>query len=76
MDGYQDAATGYLEKNEAGKFAITRIELRPTITFSGDRQPDAEAIAAIHDKAHEHCFIANSIMAEVTVLPHPPVPSA
>ena len=68
VDGYQDEATGYLEKNDAGKFAITRIELRPTITFSGDRQPDADVIAAMHDKAHEHCFIANSISAQVTVL--------
>ncbi len=69
VDSYEDAATGHLDKNAAGKFAITRIELRPKITFSGERQPDAEAIAALHDKSHEHCFIANSITAEVVVLP-------
>lgn len=69
VDSYVDAATGFLEKNAAGKFAITRIELHPTIAFSGERQPDAEGIAAIHVKAHEHCFIANSITAEVVVVP-------
>jgi len=31
--------------------------------------PDAAALAALHHRAHEACYIANSIHAEVTVEP-------
>lgn len=68
VEHYVDEAVAILEKNAAGAFAVTRVELHPKIEFSGDRQPDEEGIAAMHDKAHQHCFIANSITAEVVVL--------
>jgi len=69
VDSYEDAATAILEKNAAGALAITKVELRPQVLFSGDRQPDEAGIAAMHEKAHVHCFIANSITAEVVVMP-------
>ena len=45
---------------------MTKIALRPAIVFSG-AQPDAEQLAAIHHSAHDKCYIANSIKAEVIV---------
>ena len=39
---YEDEAVGHLEKNADGKLAITRVELRPKITWGGDRKPSAE----------------------------------
>ena len=44
LDLYEDAAVGHMEKNADGKMAITRLELRPKITWSGDRRPSAEEL--------------------------------
>lgn len=65
---YSDEARGTLGKGGDGKVAITRVVLRPDIAFNGDA-PDAEALAALHHAAHERCFIANSLKAEVVVEP-------
>lgn len=67
VESYEDAAVGTLEKNAEGRMAITHITLRPRISFSGDKTPDADALDKIHAGAHRNCFIANSIKAEVTV---------
>ena len=67
LDLYQDEAVGHMEKNAEGKMAITRVELRPKITWGGDRTPSAEQLDEMHHAAHENCFIANSVKTEVTV---------
>ena len=67
VDSYVDEAFGVMEKNEAGKLAITRITLRPNIQFSGDRIPSPEDLKSLHHTAHEECFIANSLKSEVVV---------
>jgi len=69
VDSYEDAAVGHMEKNADGLVAITRCELRPRIVFSGPNRPSAEEIAKLHQSAHHHCFIANSVKTEVTVVP-------
>jgi organic hydroperoxide reductase OsmC/OhrA len=68
VDGYEDEAVGHLEKNAGGKMAVTRVELRPKITFGGTKQPTATDLDALHDKAHKECFIANSVTTEVHVV--------
>ena len=55
LDLYEDAAVGHMEKNADGKMAITRLELRPKITWSGDRRPSAEELDKMHHSAHENC---------------------
>jgi hypothetical protein len=67
LDSYEDAAVGHMEKNADGKLAITRVELRPKITWSGNRRPSAEELDKMHHAAHENCFIANSVKTNVTV---------
>lgn len=69
VDGYEDPAVGHLEKNASGKLAVTRIELRPRVSFSGEKQPTRADIDRLHEKAHKECFIANSLLAEVGVTP-------
>jgi len=64
---YADDAEGVMEKDTRGRYAITRIELRPRILFAGSLKPDAAELAALHHAAHEECYIANSIRAEVVV---------
>jgi len=68
VDGYEDQAVGHLEKNAAGKMAVTRVELRPKITFGGTKQPTAADLDWLHDKAHHECFIANSVTTDVKVV--------
>jgi len=68
VESYADRATGYLEKGESGRPEVTRIELQPTILFSGENQPDATTLKRMHASAHKNCFIANSIKAHVEVL--------
>ena len=68
VDSYEDAAVGHLEKNAAGKMAITRVDLHPKIVFSGAKLPAAADLDALHDKAHKECFIANSVTTEVKIV--------
>jgi organic hydroperoxide reductase OsmC/OhrA len=67
VESYEDDAVGHLEKNAAGKMAITRVELHPKIEFGGTKQPTGEDLHALHDKAHKECFIANSVTTDVRV---------
>ena len=66
IDEYTDEATGHMEKNAEGKTAITKVVLRPSAAYSGERIPDWEKIEKMHHLAHEQCFIANSVKTEVT----------
>jgi organic hydroperoxide reductase OsmC/OhrA len=68
IDSYSDDAVGHLEKNAAGKMAVTRVDLHPAIVFSGAKQPTPADLDAMHDKAHKECFIANSVTTEVQVV--------
>ena len=68
VDDYRDDAEGVMARNADGRMAITRIILRPSVRYAG-AAPDATTEAALHHEAHEACFIANSITAEIeTVL--------
>ena len=68
VESYEDPAVGHLEKNAQGKLAMTRVELHPRIAYGGTKQPTAEDLDWLHDKAHRECFIANSVTTEVKVV--------
>ena len=65
VDSYRDAASGELDRNEAGLKYLARITLRPVTAFSG-RQPDQAELDALHHEAHERCEMANSVRAVIT----------
>ena len=69
---YRDEAEGVMRKTAEGRIAVTRVALRPRITFEG-RQPTVQELDALHHAAHEECFIANSVRTEV-VVEAPPSP--
>jgi organic hydroperoxide reductase OsmC/OhrA len=69
VDRYEDDADAELGKNQEGKTAVTRVTLRPHVTFSGGNLPDTKKIQELHEKAHRYCFIANSVKCPVTVQP-------
>lgn len=39
VDAYIDNAVGMMEQDEKGRFSITKVILRPEITFPGEKQP-------------------------------------
>ena len=65
VDRYDDDAVGIMEKNAEGSLAMTRVTLRPVVQFAGERQPDHATLEKMHHRAHELCFIANSVKTEV-----------
>jgi organic hydroperoxide reductase OsmC/OhrA len=48
---------------------VAHVTLHPAVAFSGDRIPTTAEIAALHHRAHEECFIANSVLTEVRCEP-------
>ena len=67
IDSYVDEAIGIMTMDGHGKMAMTKATLRPQIAWGGDQQPSAEQIAHLHHRAHDDCFIANSVKAEVVI---------
>lgn len=71
VDHYEDEAVGYMARDAAQRLAMTTVTLRPRVRCSGAHPPDAAALAALHHRAHEACFIANSVKTEVRCEPRP-----
>ncbi|HEX3700218.1 MAG TPA: OsmC family protein [Phenylobacterium sp.] len=63
---YRDEAEGVMETIADDRKAVTRVTLRPEITYQ-DRAPSAAERDRLHHLAHQECFIANSVKTEVTV---------
>jgi organic hydroperoxide reductase OsmC/OhrA len=67
VDRYEDDADGHLEKGSNGRLWMAHVTLRPRVRFAAGSSVDAAALAEIHHKSHEECFIANSVTTEVAV---------
>lgn len=66
VDEYQDNAVGFMERNAEKRIAITRVVLTPEITWGGEA-PSPQKLDELHENAHKHCFIANSVTTKITV---------
>ena len=66
---YEDNAVAILGKNEKLRMAVTTVYLRPNISFKGDNIPDKTIIDEMHHRAHQECFIANSVLTEIIIEP-------
>jgi organic hydroperoxide reductase OsmC/OhrA len=63
---YHDAATGTMEEQANGSGEFTRVVLHPKVTIAaGD---DRAKAVALHEEAHQCCFIANSVNFPVEVV--------
>ena len=69
VDRYRDAAVGVMTKNAAGKLWISTVTLRPEVHFGGTHQLSPTELQQLHHRAHEECFIANSVKSEVRCEP-------
>jgi organic hydroperoxide reductase OsmC/OhrA len=63
VDSYVDEAVGVLDKTW-----VSKVTLRPTVRFSGNA-PTQQELLDLHHRAHEKCFIANSVKTEVVIEP-------
>jgi len=60
VTAYEDEAVGVMSRPpEAKTFRFTDVLLKPRVTIASDS--DAELARALHEKAHEECFIAASV---------------
>ncbi|HEU4891347.1 MAG TPA: OsmC family protein [Vicinamibacterales bacterium] len=66
VTGYSDDAEGRLALVD-GKMRMWRVTLRPRITL--DAAQDEAQARALTAKAHDNCFIANSVSTAVDVVP-------
>ncbi|HET9459890.1 MAG TPA: OsmC family protein [Sphingomicrobium sp.] len=66
VEEYVDEAEGVLDKRDDGKMWMSKVTLRPRVTWAGGA-PNEAAIADLHHRAHQACFIANSVTTEVTI---------
>ncbi len=69
VDRYCDRACGTLGKNPQQQWCMTLVTLRPQVSFSGAALPSRSDIESLHHAAHEQCYIAHSVTAEVRCEP-------
>ena len=64
--GYEDEAEGEMPEEPSPR-RITRIVLRPRIAVRGEAEE--ERVLKLCERAHHHCYIANSLNSEVVLEP-------
>lgn len=69
VQSYVDDAVGEMATNEKGREWVARVVLRPRVEFVGTKMPSPADVRSLHELAHEHCFIANSVKTEVVCEP-------
>jgi organic hydroperoxide reductase OsmC/OhrA len=67
VDAYSDEAVGDMTKNERGVLWLSKVTLHPRITYGGDKRPTPAEEAELHHKAHDGCFIAQSVKTDIVV---------
>ena len=65
VESYRDEAEGRMSKGDDGRIRITTVTLRPQAQYRPGTGPDPALLEALHHEAHERCFIANSVTAEI-----------
>jgi organic hydroperoxide reductase OsmC/OhrA len=75
--GYTDEAVGTMRVESAGAGQFTEVVLHPRVRVrqrsgADDGEPVTDArLHALHERAHEHCFIARSVNFPVLLEPAP-----
>jgi organic hydroperoxide reductase OsmC/OhrA len=68
IDEYVDSPVGTVTL-AAGRLTLTRVVLRPVVHLGvGTTVTEAE-LARLHHDAHEECFLAGAVRAEMVILP-------
>ncbi|MBT2621176.1 OsmC family protein [Chryseobacterium sp. ISL-6] len=64
---YMDNATGIMEETANGSGRFKEVILNPAVIITAESM--IEKAKQLHEKAHEFCFIANSVNFEVKHVP-------
>jgi organic hydroperoxide reductase OsmC/OhrA len=67
ITSYIDTATGIMIEKASGGGSFKEVTLNPTFTVADESM--IEKAMELHHKAHEICYIANSVNFEVTCYP-------
>jgi organic hydroperoxide reductase OsmC/OhrA len=67
IHSYTDNAVGTLGSNSKRQIAMLKVELTPQVTLADGTPLDAETASRLHEQAHRHCFIANSVSTEIVI---------
>ncbi len=69
VDDYEDQAVGVMGADAQQRTVMLKVCLRPRVRFGETSTVDASQLAALHHRAHESCFLANSVKCAVEVEP-------
>lgn len=69
ITSYNDKPEGVLTKTAEGKMLMTDVTLRPVIAFKDNKKPDEKTLQELCEKAHQYCFVANSVKTTVHIQP-------
>jgi organic hydroperoxide reductase OsmC/OhrA len=69
VESYDDDAVGKMGKNENGLYWVEEVVLNTKIVYGGSKLPTPAEETELHERAHEECFIANSVKTRITVRP-------
>lgn len=64
VESYRDRATGTLEVGGATGGQFREVVLRPEVVISSG---DLARVAALHDDAHQACFVGRSVRTDVRI---------
>ena len=67
IDRYEDTPRAELVENDDGRAWIADVRLVPHVTVAGARSPTDEIVADLHHRAHEACFLANSVRTRISI---------
>lgn len=67
VHNYVDSATGIMVEKKEGGGQFKIVSLHPEVTVTNETM--IERAIELHHKAHEICYIANSVNFEVTCIP-------
>lgn len=67
VDNYCDEPMGTMQRSVDGGHCIAEIILRPTVDYADVSQPTTDVVRALHDRAHRHCFIAQSVKSVIRI---------
>lgn len=67
---YDDHPVGTMRVEAAGAGQFTEVELRPRVVVAPDGGDiSVETLADLHQRAHDHCFLARSVNFPVRISP-------
>ncbi|MDP3228730.1 MAG: OsmC family protein [Acidovorax sp.] len=69
VNRYTDAAMGTMANDALGRLIVSHVQLRPVTVFDAAHAPSEAALAELHHRAHEACFLANSVKTQIDCAP-------